>query len=122
VSRAWLLVLVLTGCGCGSSSDEPAAGSGGVPVMSAAEVQRSRDACQAYVDQACACASTVAAAKAACDAARAIPESLRMALGVASTPGSKPEDVRHALRFVRSGVAECIEGTAKLPSLGCSGR
>ena len=91
-----------------------------MPAMSAGEVKRSREACQAYIDQACACAAKVPAAKAACDAARAIPDSIRLALGVASNTESKPEDVRHAQRFVRDAVTECIQQTAKLPALGCA--
>jgi hypothetical protein len=92
---------------------------GGAPALSAAEVKRSTDACQAYVSSACACADKVAAAKPACEAAKAIPDSIRMALAVANAADSKPEDVRHTQKFVRDAVAECIQETARLPALGC---
>jgi hypothetical protein len=119
MNAAWLAAaLALAACG---KSEEPAPAPGSAaPRMSAAEVQRARDACKAYVDRACACAQTIPAAKAACDGARALPESIKTALEVAASPDSTAADVRHTQRFVRDAVAECIEQTAKLPQLGCA--
>ena len=79
------------------------------PAMSAEEQQRSRDAC----------ADTVPAVKPQCDLARALPDAVRLGLEVAASPDSKPNDVIGAQGSVRKAVKECIEQTAKLPSLGC---
>jgi hypothetical protein len=116
------LVALAALAACGQSSSEEAAATPGSAAarMSPAEVQRASDACKAYVDRACACAKTVPAAKAACDGAHALPESIKTALEVAASPDSSADDVRHTQRFVRDTVAECIEQTAKLPQLGCA--
>ena len=89
------------------------------PAMSAEEQQRSRDACTDYVRQVCACADKLPAVKPQCDLARAMPDAVRLGLEVAASPDSKPNDVIGAQASVRKAVKECIEQTAKLPSLGC---
>jgi hypothetical protein len=89
------------------------------PAMSAEEIQRSRDACQTYVDQVCSCATKVPEAKQQCDLARALPDAVRLGLEVAASPDSKKNDVLAAQGQVRKTTKECIEQTAKLPALGC---
>lgn len=118
--KAWLALLAVAACGYSAEDTQPAAPGSAAARMSAAEVQRAGDACKAYVDRACACAKTIPAAKAACDGAHALPESIKTALEVAASPDSTEADVRHTQRFVRDTVVECIEQTAKLPQLGCS--
>jgi len=112
----WLLVLALA-LGCKKKSEEPKA----TPIeqLSPAETQRSKDACKAYVEQVCACAEKVAAVKAQCDRAPALPEAIRINLEVAASPDSKPDVVKRVLEGVRETAKECIEQTAKLPTLGC---
>ena len=105
------LVLALVAC---SKADEPKR-TGKVPALSEAEIQRSQDACNVYVTKACACANENPAAKEACDLARALPDAVRMDLGVAGSPESKPQDVYAAQNALRQTVKECIEQTAKLP-------
>jgi hypothetical protein len=90
-----------------------------VPPMSGEEMQRSRDACQSYLDQVCACATKVPAVKQQCDLARALPDAVRLGLEVAASPDSKKNDVLAAQGQIRKTVKECIEQTAKLPALGC---
>ena len=91
-----------------------------VPAVSAEEAQRGRDACGEYVKRVCACSDTVPAVKQQCDLARAMPDAVRLGLEVAASPDSKPNDVIGAQKAMRQAVKECIEQTAKLPTLGCS--
>ena len=87
--------------------------------MPATEVQRSQDACKTYVERVCACAATVPAAAEQCQLARALPEAIRIGLEVAASPDSKPDVVQQSYASVRKTAKECIEQTAKLPTLGC---
>ena len=103
-----------TGC-----SKKPAPPPAPAPVMSAAEIQRSKDACAAYVSQVCACAEQVPAVKHQCELARALPDAVGLGLAVAANPQSKRMDALEAQASVRKTVKECIEETAKLPALGC---
>lgn len=109
-----LLVLALVAC-AKKTDDEPA----GVKPIAAEEVQRGQDACKAYVDKACACADKVPAVKAQCDLARALPDALRLQLGYAQAAETKKNDALAAQAAVRKVVKECIEETAKLPTVGC---
>lgn len=88
-----------------------------VPAMPAAEVKRSEDACNLYVERICAC--TVPAAAKQCELARALPEAVRIGLEVAASPDSKPDIVQQSYASVRKTAKECIEQLAKLPALGC---
>jgi hypothetical protein len=88
-----------------------------VPAMPVEEVQRAKDACKGYVDKACACTAPVGQKQ--CAAAKAMPEALELAIGVATSPESSSDDAARAQVNVRETVKECIEQTAKLPALGC---
>jgi len=107
------------GCKKKGGDDGPAQGSAGdkPPQLAPAEVKRAEDACKAYVDKVCAC--TAPAAAEACKLARALPDALRVGLEVAASPDSTRVDVLQANDSIRKTVKECIEQTAKLPSLGC---
>jgi hypothetical protein len=112
-----LAALVLAGCA--KKQDAPPAKEAPPPAISAAEAQRARDACADYVAKVCACAGKVASLKSQCDLARAQPDAVRLDLEVAASPDSKRDDVMGAQKAMRQAVKECIEETAKLPSLGC---
>jgi hypothetical protein len=116
----WLLLCLAA---CGSSSSDPGSGSGSAaaakPVMSGAEIQRSRDACGFYAKQVCACAETVPAAKEPCKLSSALVDSVRVGTEVGLSPDSSLRDVKQANDVVRKTVAECVEQTAKLGTLGC---
>jgi hypothetical protein len=113
----WVVVLVLVVAACKKPSEPPP--SSDVPAMPAAEVQRGRDACKAYVEKVCACAPTVAAMQQQCALARALPDALQVSLDVAMTPDSTRRDVLQAHDGARKIIKECIEATAKLPAAGC---
>ena len=114
--RAWLIALALA---AGCSKKEAPAPEPKAPVMSAAEIQRSKDACADYVQKVCACADKVPAVKQQCALARALPDAVQLSLQVAASPDSKRDDVLGAQASVRKTAKECIEETARLPTLGC---
>lgn len=115
----WLGVLVVALACAAACKNQEAPPPSEVPVMSAGEIRRSQDACQAYVDKVCACAQGVAAMKQPCALARALPEAIQVALGVAVNPESSRRDVLQAHDTVRKVAKECIEETARLPAAGC---
>ncbi|MGE5182926.1 MAG: hypothetical protein ACM31C_12725 [Acidobacteriota bacterium] len=115
---ALVLGFGLGACACANKHEAPPA-QDKAPAMAPEEIQRSRDACQAYVDRVCACADKLAAVKQQCGLAKALPDAIRLGLEVAASPDSSKDDVLQAQASVRKAVKECIEQTAKLPSLGC---
>lgn len=54
-----------------------------------------------------------------CDLAKALPEALTLAADFAQGGNTKPQDVARANANMRSITSECIEQSAKLPTLGC---
>ena len=110
--RALILAVILAGCAKKTAEEPP------VKPIPAEEVKRGEDACKAYVDQVCACAAKVPAAKDACDAARAMPDALKLQVEFAASDTNK-NDVLAAQAGIRKLVKACIEETAKLPGLGC---
>ncbi len=114
-----LLALALVASACANKSEPPPPAPEKAPAMAPEEIQRSRDACQAYVERACACADKLDAVKQQCALAKALPDAVRLGLAVAASPDSSKTDVLQAQASVRTAVKECIEETAKLPSLGC---
>lgn len=90
-----------------------------VPAMSAAEIKRAQDACQSYVDKACACAQTVPAMQSSCKLARALPDAIQLDLAVSASAEAKRRDALWAQDSMRKIVKECIEGLARLPAAGC---
>ncbi len=111
-----LLALVVAAC---AKKAEPPPAPDRAPAMPAEEIQRSRDACNAYVEKVCACADKVEGAKQPCTLAKALPDAVRLGLEVAASPDSSKDDVLQAQASVRKTVKECIEDTAKLATLGC---
>jgi hypothetical protein len=112
----WLLVL-LAATACKKPPEPPP--SSDMPVMPAAEIQRGRDACKAYVDKVCACAQTVAAMQQPCSLARALPDALQLNLDVAASPDTTRRDALQSHDSARKVIKECIEATARLPASGC---
>ena len=112
----WLLVvLALAAC----SKKEQAAGPPpeDKPQIPQTELKRGRDACGDYVAKICAC--TVPDAARLCGLAKALPDAITTGLEVATNPGSTRRDVLQSNDMIRKTMKECIEQTAKLPSLGC---
>jgi hypothetical protein len=112
------VVALVATASCKKKEAEPARRAH-VEQMPAAEVQRSQDACEAYVQRVCACAAQLPAVVQQCQLARALPDAVRIGLEVAASPDIKPEVVSQSIASVRKTAKECIEQTAQLPSLGC---
>jgi hypothetical protein len=114
----WALVALacVTLAGCAKKKEAPPAPPP-VKAMSADEIQRGKDACQAYVDKACACTAPDAARL--CQLAKGQPESIRLALEIAQAPDAKPDVAEQSYDSVRKTTKACIEDMAKLPSQGC---
>ena len=110
-----LFVCLLVAC----KKQEAAPKEQAVPAMTAAEIQRSSDACKAYVDKVCACAATVPAVQDECNLAKALPDAVRIGVEVSQSPDSKPKDIYGAQDSVRKAVKTCIEKMAQLPARGC---
>jgi hypothetical protein len=117
VRRIALTALLLVACA--KKEDAPAGDQKPAPQLSAAEVQRGQEACSAYLHKVCECAEKIPSLKGQCDLARALPEAVRLDAEVSASPDSKRNDVLGAEKAMRQSVKECIEETAKLPSLGC---
>jgi hypothetical protein len=107
-----VIAIALAAC---SKAEPPSPTSSPPIVLPAAEVHRAEDACKSYVAKACACA----AAKSQCELARALPETVRLALETAGNPETKHDDALRAQQAVRETEKECIEQMARLPALGC---
>jgi hypothetical protein len=110
-----LLVCLLVACKKQEAAPKPEA----APQMTAAEIERSQDACKAYVDKVCACAATVPAVHQECELAKALPDAVRIGVEVSQSPDSKRDDVIGAEGSVRKAVKTCIEHMAQLSSHGC---
>ena len=119
-----LVALVAAGGGCKkqdavpSSSSAPDPGSVAPPIP-APELKRGEDACGAYVNKLCGCAAKSVDLKQPCELARALPDAIVVGEQIAASADSSKLDVLHAQDSIRKTVKECIEQTAKLPSLGC---
>lgn len=100
---------------CSKKGEEAPPPTNNAPPIPAAELQRGRDACNAYVDKACACE----AAKAKCEEAKAFVEVLKMGTELTMSTDSTTKDVKQAAMTIRKTIAECIQQTAQLPTLGC---
>jgi len=112
------LLLGLAAAGCAKKEAAPPPGPA-VPPMSPAELARNTDACQAYVQQVCACAARVPALAHECDLARALPDAVKISAQVAASPDSKPKDIVSAQASIRLTAKNCIQKTAALPQQGC---
>src|SRR5262245_17804769 len=107
MTRAVVLALAVVAA-CSKKQDAPAPA---VEHMPAEEAKRSADACKAYLERVCACASKLADAAKQCELARALPEAVRIGLEVAASPDSKPDIVQQSYASVRKTAKECIEQT-----------
>jgi hypothetical protein len=115
----WAIVLLVC-AGCKKqAAPPPPPETRALPTLPASELKRGHDACQAYVDKACACADTVPAAKQRCSDAHALADAIQVGADVATNPDSTRRDAVQTNVAVRGVVKECIEQLAKLPVTGC---
>jgi hypothetical protein len=115
VTRALAIVAALVACSKSDSEPPPPE----PPRMSAAEAQRGREACTAYLEQVCACAKKVPTLADECKLARGGPEGVKLGLEIVANPDTSRADALQSLVIVRKTIKHCIEATAKLPASGC---
>jgi hypothetical protein len=114
-----LCILVLFAACKKKAEEAPPARVNNDPAIPAAELKRGQDACNAFLEKACKCAETVPAAKETCEAAKAFPEVVKMGTELTMSTDSTQKDVKQAAATIRKTIAECIQQTARLPTLGC---
>lgn len=112
----WLVLAMVVAC---SKSEQAPPEDKPPELLPPAELQRADAACNEYIAKACACAETVAAAKEECTMSKMLPDAIAVAKRLAANPKADREDAIQAAGSVRKTVRECIEKTARLPSLGC---
>lgn len=112
------LAIVLVFAACKKDADAPPPPTE-KPVMTVAEVQRNRDACNDYVKKVCACSGKLPEFKKPCELARVYPDAIETAIEVAANTESTRQDALQAHDTVRKIVKTCIEEMAKLPAAGC---
>ena len=113
--RIAAVLLALAAC---SKKQESAPPPNDNPRIPETEIKRGKDACQAYVEKVCAC--TTPEAQKQCPLAKALPDAMTTGLEIATNPETSRRDVVQANDMIRKTMKECIEQTAKLPSLGCA--
>lgn len=92
------------------------------PVMTVEELTRNSDACKDYVAKVCACATAhpdkpdVAEL---CKTDAALPAALDVVSQLAGDSDTSKDDVRLAQSKARKIAKACMDGVAKLASLGC---
>jgi hypothetical protein len=121
--KTLVLVLALAHvalAGCKAKDSAPPKQRPATNAIGEVELRRGEDACKTYVDKICTCAAQKPDLAQQCDLAKALPSAMQIALSVAANPDSKPEVVQQSYDSVRTTVAECIQETAKLPTLGCN--
>jgi hypothetical protein len=117
-------VFALAALAC-SKQEEPAGGPSKTdkpPPLSATEIKRAEDACGAYVKRLCDCAAAHAdkpALAEQCELKKAKPATIQMLLRVDQSADTTPSELLRIQETLRKNVADCIEGTAELPKLGC---
>jgi hypothetical protein len=107
---------------CSKAEDQPPAGAARPPAFTAEEKVRNTDACKAYVEQVCACATAHPDKPEVVDACKydkALPDALALSVTTAENPASNPTDVAASQRQARKIATTCIEQIARLPALGC---
>lgn len=118
MTRWLLLACVASACSKSAPEPEPAPTTT-TTILKPDEIQRAEEACNGYLKRVCLCASTTAAVKDECRLAATLPEAIDVAKRLAANPKTERVDALQAADSVRKTVKQCIERTAKLPSLGC---
>jgi hypothetical protein len=111
----WLCIGVLL-VACGRDAREPAERA--PAPLPAAEVERGRTACAAYVERVCRCAGGQADLASECELARSRPEALELTLEVLAARGA-PGDLGAAQLNARKIIKACLEADSRLDPASC---
>lgn len=115
--RAVLALLLVLGAGCKKADEAPAAPAG--PPIDVPEIQRGKDACEAWVERACRCAGTDPALAPVCEEAGKIPTAMKMAIQAANSEGLEKETQARLIYEARRIMARCLEEQARLDPATC---
>jgi hypothetical protein len=117
VKSVLLVALVsLSFGGCAKKQEQPAPEPN--PVMSDVEIKQAVDSCAGYQTKVCAC--TTDQGKDACKLAPAMNDAIQLARQVSLSPDADRRTVLQANDSIKKTLKQCIELSAKLPSLGCT--
>jgi hypothetical protein len=123
VTRAgWLAAVAVAAVACSKGKEAPPPGPARPPPIPQAERQRSTDACRAYAKALCACAEAHPERgdlEKRCSLDGALPDALKLAIGVDDEAKVTPDELRRAHRSARRITSTCVEGVAQLPAIGC---
>jgi hypothetical protein len=116
--RAWitaaLCVLLL---GCAKKEEAAPDPNTGVPIE-VPEIKRGEEACSAWRERACRCATSDPRFQAVCDEAGKIPDAMKMSIQAANSEGLEAETRARLIFEARRIMARCLEEQGKLdPSL-----
>lgn len=84
-----------------------------------AEAERAIQACQAYVEQICACAETHPKFEETCTLAKALPQALQLNLDLSATPGLTVVEQSAVKVEARKIAAGCFQDASKLDESIC---
>jgi hypothetical protein len=118
----WMLIAVVVALGAGCRENKPAEGEPPpmVEPMGEGEAELGKQACNAYVEQVCACVAKVPELKAECEMARARPNAFELNTRAAMAQGdANSKDRRSLAANARKIMRSCIEDASELVKQGC---
>lgn len=110
-------MLMLLAGGCKKGEDAPVAPAG--PPIEVPEIQRGKDACEAWRERACRCAAADPALNAACSEAGKIPEAMKMSIKAANSEGLDDHTRARLVLEARRIMARCLEEQARIDPGTC---
>lgn len=121
MSLRYSAVLALTLLATACSKDEAQTPAPKIEGLPEAEVERARQACQAYVARLCACAETEPELESQCVMAKARPEALELNIAISQGGGAglTKTDMAVVKQETRKIAAACLEAEGRIRAGGC---
>ncbi|HUH03658.1 MAG TPA: hypothetical protein VML75_16800 [Kofleriaceae bacterium] len=113
---AGMMIFLLAG-GCNKGQDAPAEVVG--PPIEVPEIQRGKDACEAWRERACRCAATDPALAPTCEEAGKIPAAMKMSIQAANSEGLDDHTRARLVLEARRIMARCLEEQARIDPGSC---
>ena len=118
----WALVILVALASCNKAEKSAPKDPDRPPPMTVEEQTRNTDACKAYAEQVCACATAhpdKTLVVDLCKYDKGLSDALSLVMATARNTESKPDDVLLAQTKARKIATQCLDQLAKLPTLGC---
>jgi hypothetical protein len=119
----WVLVVLLFAAACSKKADKPApVDPDRPPPMSVEEQTRNTDACKAYAEQVCACATAhpdKTEVADMCKYDKGLQDAMALVMTTARNTETSPQDALLAQTKARKIAVQCMDQLARLPALGC---